>query len=434
MSGQRRQSGGEQHPNAPRQMQRSGGGGGGDRIDYEKQAGLVLAGLQSNRAILEPLLPAGSTWEQLHATIATLLVQKPGILKCTIPSIIRGCMKAVYDGVRLDGVQAALVPSENTYGKGQNAFTKLEARYNIMIAGMRSQIIRGGLVDDVTATVVYEGEPYRVLRGSNPSIEHEEILERRGPGKKIVAVYSMAWLKNGRFSFETMNDAQVLAVRELAMTKNVWDKNDHEMYRKTVVRRHRKSLPGCTEIRDAEMEILFPHMSRQNPEVAAIAPPRPDRRDYQPAQVTDQSNNIFTSFDTKTGEVFEERQDQQDGDQGGDDAASRAKPARATAKVAKDGAGGDRQDAGKPAATEEKKPDPPANKIALPDKEPADAAGWRAYADEVKRILPKLGNVDEINLARRAHETLIGNAPGAIGDELDEAFTEALTDLVGGGA
>lgn len=421
--GRQGQGGGQ----APRQMQRSQ-----PRVDYEKAAAAVLSGLDTNRPILEPLLPAGTPWARLHATIATLLIQNPGILRCTTASIIRGCMKAVYDGLALDGREAALVPSENTYGKGQNAVTRLEARYNPMVAGLRKQILQGGLVDDVVTTVVFEGEPYKITRGSNPSIEHEEIPAKRGPGKNIVGVYSMAWLKNGRVTFETMNGAQVEAVRAMAATDKVWKANDHEMYRKTVLRRHRKSLPGCNEIRDAEMEILFPHMSTAA-RPALPAPARPDRRDYQAPALDDQSQSVFHTFDVKADEVFAEGEGGGQEEEGRQAKQADRQPKKGKVETRDDGQGkaeGGEEEAGGGAAAEEKPAYQP--QIMVPTAPPSDEAGWRYYADQVKAALPKLLDADAINAERRAHQEMIDQAPGKIGDELADAFADALTDLVAG--
>lgn len=403
---------------APRQQQRQP-----DRIDYEKASREVLGGLDHYRDQLEPVLPAGMTWARFHATIATLLHHNPSILKCTVPSIIRGCMKAAYDGLALDGREAALVPSKNKYGKSPNQVERLEARYNPMVAGLRKQILQSGLVDAVEVILVYEGEPYRVIRGTQKRVEHEEIIDCRGPGKKIIAVYAVAEMKNGRQIVETMTRAEVEQVRAMAQTDNVWKAWEGEMYRKTCLRRIRKQLPGIGDVRDAEMLILFPEMSRGSAPVPAAgaalpAPPRPTRGDFQSAlEAPAATMDEFNRFDRAVDETFE-------GAEGELVAGSAAQPGpkkEASAQpAAEEGAGGSEgsegSSEGSPAATSG-------------PKIPASPDEWDLWADEMRSAVGDLKDVDAVNAEFERQGPVIAKAPKRLADAVSALFTDRLAEI-----
>lgn len=437
-SQQRRRGGGNQG-NAPRQVQRDPAQ---ERVNMAARAEHILRAVAEQRPDIEPVLPAD--FDTFLFTLKTALRHNPDILKCTTSSIVQACCKAAWDGLALDGREAALVPqSVKVSGRNEPDRYEKHARYNPMVYGLIKQMIDSGLVADAHATLVYEGEPYKVHRGTRNEIEHEELVECRGPGKKIVAVYCMAWLTNGRVKFETMSKADVDAVRAKAATDYVWDKNEGEMTRKTVIRRLRKSIAGGRDIRDAEMMTMFPTFNQQ--QAALPAPARPDRRDYQApaAELTDQSVSVFDNFDQvaerqfvdrdqgdpgpeERGPARTEKADGQDRNQPRDQGS--AEPAGGgNAEAAGEGDQGRDETAGGA-----DKPKQAVNRIAVPEEQPSDEAGWRAYADEVKEALPQLNDVDEVNATRRAHGDLIGKAPGKIADELDEAFMDAITDLVAG--
>jgi recombination protein RecT len=411
--------------NAPRQMQRQE-----PRINYEEAAKDVLSGLEYYRGQLEPVLPSGTTWSRFHATIATLLNHNPAILKCTVPSIIRGCMKAAYDGLALDGREAALVPSNNTYGKGDNAVTKKEARYNPMVAGLRKQILQSGLVDAVEVILVYDGEPYRVMRGTSKNVEHEEIIACRGPTKKIIAVYAVAELKNGRQIVETMTASEVEAIRKIAQTDNVWKTHTGEMYRKTCLRRIRKQLPGIGDVRDAEMILLFPEMSR-NQQPALPAPPKPQRADFEPqAQLGQPSNTLeeLNRFDQTADELFV---NQDEGAGGLAPAETRQKsPAKKAAKSAEKQDPNPKVDEGHGQPADSSPPEEHHDNQA--PVMPATDDAWDEWADQWRTAIPEIKNLDALNEEFQKQGPLIAAAPKHLGDAINEAFTDQLAELSAG--
>lgn len=430
---QQRRGGGGQS-SAPRQMERVAEE---DTADLAARAEQIILAVRRQQDAIEAVMPSNITFGRFLATLTTALRHNPDILKCTNASIVQACCKAAYDGLALDGREAALVPQNVKIATNPDRYQK-HARYNPMVYGFIKQMIDSGLVADAHATLVYEGEPYKVIRGTNESIEHEELPELRGPLKKIRAVYCIARLTNGLIKFESMSAADVEAVKAMAATDYVWKKNPGEMSRKTVIRRLRKTIAGGRDIRDAEAMTMYPHF--QNDAPALPAPAKPDRRDYQqPAQLEHEGPSVFTDFDARTGEVFEERQARDD----------KPAPAKRQAKAPdRQADGADRQQDGGEAqqkagavqpeeqAAEQAGAQPAAAKgaykpkIPVPTSAPSDEAGWNYYADTVIAALPELKSTDEINAERRSHQDMIDQAPGAIGDKLADAFADALTDLV----
>src|SRR3546814_1797568 len=74
--------------------------------------------------------------------VQTCALPISSILDATAASIVKACMKAAYDGLRIDGKEAAIVVHENTYGQGQNQRKVKEAEYFPMAFGLIQQVLR----------------------------------------------------------------------------------------------------------------------------------------------------------------------------------------------------------------------------------------------------------------------------------------------------
>jgi phage RecT family recombinase len=420
---QRQQRAGQGRGNAPRQGtgQQQGPRTENQVMTFEQRAHEVLVAVGAQRALIEQVLPRTIGFDNFLATMQTAFRHNPDILRCTTASIVQAVCKAAYDGLQLDNREAALVPQ---WTKVKDPDTDKEkskrvARYNPMVAGLRKQIIQGGLVDDLQVVCVFEGEPYRAIRGTMPTIEHEEKPEKRGNDDNIVAVYSVAWLKNGRVNFETMNREQVNRIRAIAATDYVWDKNFHEMARKTCLRRHRKGLPGINEIRDAEMQILFPQFDQTLAADVAPALPKPDRRDFgatgaAPALGAPEVHlNAFSDFDRRVDEQFAEAAEEE----GRKPAA--AKAAAAKPPPAKE-SGGDADEAGTSDTAER-----PA--VHVPDSPEA----WEQWAVRVESDMARLTDQHLVGALWDESRDLIDLAPKTLGDRVDQAFRDHLIDIAG---
>jgi phage RecT family recombinase len=426
MMGQAHRKQGQGRGDAPRQTigQQRGAPTANQQMSFEQRADEVLMAIGRQRAMIEQVMPANIGFDRFLATLQTAFRHNPDILRCTTASIVQAVCKAAYDGLQLDNVEAALVPQKIKYKDPEtgNWGERLIARYNPMVRGLRKQIVQGGLVDDLQVVCVFEGEPYRAVRGTTPFIEHEEKIELRGNDDNIVAAYSVAWLKNGRINFETMNREQVQRIRAIAATDYVWERNFHEMARKTVLRRHRKGLPGTSEIRDAEMQILFPQFDQTLASNQAQALPPPDRRDFGATQAAPALGapevhiNAFTDFDQRAEELFEDRD------------AGQAKPA-AKAQSA------ERQEQGKPAdakpAPAIEEPDHDEARTAPKVKVPDTPEDWKEWAARVVAEVRTMTDPAKIGERWDDERDLIDLAPESLRGAVDDAFRDQLIDVAG---
>lgn len=261
MNQRRNNGGGDRQRQNNQVQQRSDQGDDNTQLTAAQMLNSVVRGIEGMRDAIEAVLPRNQSFGAFRAIVMMAIRHNPDILTCSTTSIITSCMKAAYDGVMLDGVEAALVPSMNKVKDPVSGreFTRRDARYNIMIRGMRKQLIAGGIVRDFQSTIVYSNDKFSYKRGLNPSLDHEPVLDHDKRGE-MVGAYSVAWFHDGGMpSFEVMNKKQIEDVREMSQSGPVWKgKMLDEMWRKTVARRHRKALPGGNDISDMEARDDFP--------------------------------------------------------------------------------------------------------------------------------------------------------------------------------
>src|SRR3546814_247506 len=103
----------------------------------------VLNQLGNREKEISNMLPQDLPIERFQANVLNALRNTPSILDATAASIVKACMKAAYDGLRIDGKEAAIVVHENTYGQGQNQRKVKEAEYFPMAFGLIQQVLRG---------------------------------------------------------------------------------------------------------------------------------------------------------------------------------------------------------------------------------------------------------------------------------------------------
>lgn len=241
----------------------------------EQKLGAVLSEIAGRREEIESVLPPDIAFDKFHATINQALRTNPDILKCYGPSIVNACIKAAYDGLNLDGREAALVVANEKYQKNPDRYRDV-ARYMPMVFGLRKQILQSNLIEDVFTALVYSNEPFRVIGGVNRDLFHEPIIDSATRGA-LVAVYSVAVFKTGYRTFEVMTKAEVMEIKAVAATKKVWEKWEAEMWRKSVLRRHRKALPSTRDIVDMEAQEMFPQFAGNDQPALAAPAPRPTR-------------------------------------------------------------------------------------------------------------------------------------------------------------
>ncbi|SNT20247.1 recombinase RecT [Sphingopyxis indica] len=220
-------------------------------------------------------LPAHISPEKFQRTIITAAQANPDLLRADRQSLLLACMKAAQDGLLPDGREAALVIFNNREKDGQGKWVTVKrATYMPMVYGLRKKILQSGEIRDITAKVVYRAEYERGTflyeEGTERMLRHKPDLllsDEDMTDDNIVAAYSIATFKDGSMSYEVMSRAEINKVRQASKTgavgmtnykgepippKGPWVDWFGEMAKKTVMRRHAKTLPMSGDIIDIE--------------------------------------------------------------------------------------------------------------------------------------------------------------------------------------
>lgn len=229
---------------------------------------VLRRGLEKRSTDFKMALPAHITPEKFQRTVMTAAQSNPDILRADRASLLTACMKAAQDGLLPDGREAALVVFE-TSKKDGNQWVKVRlAQYMPMVFGLRKKILQSGEISAIETNVVYRREVeegfFVFEAGTEAMLRHKPMLDLSDEDlhdDNIVAAYSVATMKDGTKSFEVMRRAEINKVRQASQTgklggkyppKGPWVDWFAEMARKTVMRRHSKTLPMSGDLIDVE--------------------------------------------------------------------------------------------------------------------------------------------------------------------------------------
>lgn len=363
----------------------------------------VLKALNARKDEIEAVLPPDLPFDRFHATVNQALRNNPDLFRGTVVSIINACVKAAYDGLRLDGREAALVLHSFRIAQNPDRYED-QAQYFPMVFGIVQQILRGGEVIAIDVDVIRANDQYQVIRGTDPKIVHvPELLKDRGA---IITAYSVATLKSGAKTFQIMTKAEIDDVRKEAKTAFVWNRWEGEMSKKSVVRRHRKMLPlGDRDIVDIEAADIYPQFQPQNALPDRTAPSRPTRGapaiEHQPG-----SEGIPLDFGDqeleRDGELIEGNQQRHSAGTG-----------------QKMGAvGGDLKGDGKG------KPLP-----SVDDELPEDDNAWASWSTDVEKRILAAENAPAVRAVESAEKARIDAATQDRRDFIKFLITDRLADL-----
>jgi recombination protein RecT len=254
----------------------------------QKRMALLFELIRQRRAEVEAVLPSDVPYLKFEAVVNMAIRREPRLLECYVPSFIKACIQAAYDGLLPDGNQAVILYSSNKVpGTGENGtktLYRLEARYQSMVYGLRLKLVQAGAVKFIDAKIVHKNDHFDFEEGVNRRLEHKPVALDKEPGEPIGA-YAVAILPDGTKVFDVLRKQAIMAARDVAKTKNVWDGPfGLEMWKKTAIRRLTKAIPTAQPIRDAEALEMFPQFGGAVPGTVALpAPPRPHRSDFKPA-------------------------------------------------------------------------------------------------------------------------------------------------------
>lgn len=241
--------------------------------------------LETRANELKMALPAHITPEKFQRTVVTAVQQNPDLLGADRQSLVLACMKSAQDGLLPDGREAALVIFNESRKVDGAWLTRQMVQYLPMVYGLRKKIFQARdaegkpIVSALEVAVVYRAEVeegrfiYRT--DTDPPLRHNPMLaltEDQTQDSEIVAAYSIATMADGTKSYELMRRFEIDRVRETSKTGATKDRNGKprtpkgpwvewfaEMAKKTVLRRHSKTLPMSgdiiIEIQDEEGEL-----------------------------------------------------------------------------------------------------------------------------------------------------------------------------------
>lgn len=280
---------------------------------------------------LSAALPAHISIEKFQRTLMAAVKADPELLRADRASLINACEKAALDGLLPDKREAALVIFKRNFKDAQDKWQQaLEVAYMPMVYGLRKKILQSGEITDITAKVVYRREveegAFLYEEGTEAMLRHRPLIEMGEDDvgdDKIVAAYSMATYKDGTKSYEVMRRFEIDKVRESSQTGATRDRYGKprkssgpwvdwfaEQAKKTVMRRHSKTLPMSGDIIDVEGREL--DAARSAAAMLAVEPSRPvslpGRDDLDAAQLEDRSDTssgVPLDIDPDTGEVLQ---------------------------------------------------------------------------------------------------------------------------------
>jgi len=195
------------------------------------------------------MLPSHIDPDRFVMTVVTAIQKNPELYNKEVdkPSLYMACMECAQDGLIPDGREAVLNIFNTNIGSKQNPNWIKKVQYMPMIQGLRKLAYQSGEIREWAVRIVRENDFFDYQLGDQESITHKPAKSNRG---KITHAYSIAHLATGEISREVMDIGELEDVRSRSKNaqNSIWTMNPAEMYRKTVARRHYKSLPRSPQV------------------------------------------------------------------------------------------------------------------------------------------------------------------------------------------
>jgi recombination protein RecT len=261
--------------------------------------------LKEKQGQFHAALPAHIPVERFLRVVLTAIQNNPALARADRASLWNAAMRAAQDGLLPDGRDGALVIYSTR--KGDDWIDAVQ--WMPMVGGIRKKIRNSGEIRDLDVVAVHAKDAFEYERGDNAFIRHKPFIAS-DPGP-LVAVYSVATFKDGGKSRDVMTRAEVEYVRDTYSKKNrkgefspAWVKSFDEMAKKTVVRRHAKTLPLSSDLDDLiRRDDALYDLSGKSDRAGAVATPTDlnDRLDM----LAGPAETELPPHDEETGEVIE---------------------------------------------------------------------------------------------------------------------------------
>jgi recombination protein RecT len=234
-------------------------------------------------------LPPHVTVERFTRVVMTALQTNSSLLGLDRKSLFASCVKAAQDGLLPDGRQGALVPFKD------------KVQWMPMVAGILMKVRNSGDLASISAQVIHEKDSFKFWTDdSGEHLTHEPLLF--GERGSVIGVYALAKTKDGAIYIEVMTSKQVADVKAVSRASNgPWNGPfEHEMWKKTAIRRLSKRLPMSTDLeqtlrRDDDLYDFNREVSQEKgnklAEMIGVAPER--------TEVEVPSEGSFEQFEAK---------------------------------------------------------------------------------------------------------------------------------------
>jgi recombination protein RecT len=249
----------------------------------QKQVALVNY-FEERKADFSSMMESPAHVEKFMRVMKNALIRDPKVAEASTQSVFLECQKCAADGLVLDGREAVLTRFKTNQrrqvgGKWEDNWVTAVV-YIPMIKGLTKLVNGSPEIADWHTGLVYEAEyeqgKFMYHAGDTPKLKHEPIIVgERGP---VVAAYSVARLRSGIVKIEVMTRGQLDGIKARTKSKKgdkitgPWATDEEEMFRKTVARRHFKSLPLSEKATNASERIDGLYDFRPGEDIEDIEP------------------------------------------------------------------------------------------------------------------------------------------------------------------
>jgi recombination protein RecT len=193
---------------------------------------------------LRQAVPRHLSPERMLRVLALSVNKTPKLAQCDMMSLLAAMLGLASLGLEPNTPlgHAFLIP----FGKSVQVV--------IGYPGLIDLARRSGELKAIHADVVYQGDEFDFLYGTDQHLRHRPAAHR---GDKPLYAYAVAHLRDGGVAFEVMAWSEVMAIRNSsqgylrAKDSSPWAKHEAEMAKKTAVRRLIKWLPRSVEMANA---------------------------------------------------------------------------------------------------------------------------------------------------------------------------------------
>jgi recombination protein RecT len=185
------------------------------------------------------ILPKHMTPERVLKLIVGELNRTPALMQCSPMSVVNCVLHAASLGLEIRPRSAYLIPYSGT--------CQLLVDYR----GKIELCLRSGLVEDVEARLVYEGDEFNIQFGTEPKMIHVPKFDSDESKEAVKLGYAICWYKQARRPHvEIMSVRQIEAIRSKSRSKDKgpWISDWHQMARKTLIHRLANYIPQSPEL------------------------------------------------------------------------------------------------------------------------------------------------------------------------------------------